>query len=216
MKYDTELVFILDRSGSMRGFEKDTIGGYNEMIDKQKKIDLPCVVSTVLFDDQFEVLHNRVDLKDIKELTLNDYFVRGSTALLDAIGRSIQKISTIHRKFDQIDKPEKVLFVIITDGMENSSREYNYSSIKRMIELEKNEFGWEFIFIGANMDAIMVAEQMGIHPSRSAKYTPDMLGTKLNYEVIDETIAEFRSNNMIRDDWKDKIDKNYKKSKNSK
>ncbi len=213
MKYDTELVFILDRSGSMRGLETDTIGGFNEMIEKQKKIESPCVVSTVLFDDQFEVLHNRMNLCEIKEMNKNDYYVRGTTALLDAIGRSIQKISTIHRKLDTSEKPEKTLFVIITDGMENASKEYDYASIKRMIELEKNDFGWEFIFLGANMDAISVAEQMGIHKTRASNYIPSMLNTRHNFEVIDETIKQFRFENKINDNWKEKIEEKYNKKK---
>jgi uncharacterized protein YegL len=213
MKYESELVFILDRSGSMRGLETDTIGGFNGMIDKQKKLESTCVVSTVLFDDQFDVIHNRVDLKEIKNLTSNDYYVRGLTALLDAIGRSIRKISNLHRHMNVNERPDKVLFVIITDGMENASKEFRYEHIKKMIEIEKEEYGWEFLFLGANMDAISVAEQMGIKRNRASNYIPDMLNTKRNYEVIDEVISEFRSECRINDNWSDKINKDVPKKK---
>jgi uncharacterized protein YegL len=211
MSQRIELVFILDRSGSMSGLEEDTIGGFNAMIEKQKKVEGQCIVSTVLFDDQFEVLHNRIPLHEVKPMTSEDYYVRGSTALLDAVGRSITKISGIHRHLGKNDRPEKVLFVITTDGMENASVSYSYQDIKKMITVETDEYGWEFIFLGANIDSIGEAHRMGIRKERVANYHNDHIGTTTNYETLSDTIKEFRMENMIRDDWNQKINEDFKK-----
>lgn len=210
MKKDlVELVFILDRSGSMSGLESDTIGGFNGMLDKQKQTPGEAIVSTVLFDDAFEVLHNRKQISEIKPITEKEYFVRGSTALLDAIGRSIVKIISVYRRLKDNEKPEKTVFVITTDGMENASREFSRSQIKEMIEYQKEKFSWEFIFLGANIDAISTARDFGIREDRVANYHSDKKGTQLNYKVISETISELRVNKNIRSDWKDEIDKDF-------
>lgn len=210
MKKDlVELVFILDRSGSMSGLELDTIGGFNGMLDKQKQTPGEAIVSTVLFDDAFEVLHNRKQISEIKPITEKEYFVRGSTALLDSIGRSIVKIISIYRRLKDNEKPEKTVFVITTDGMENASREFSRSQIKEMIEYQKEKFNWEFIFLGANIDAISTARDFGIREDRVANYHSDKKGTQLNYKVISETISELRVNKNIRSDWKDEIDKDF-------
>lgn len=214
MKKDlVELVFILDRSGSMTGLERDTIGGFNSMIDKQKKIEGEALVSTVLFDDRFEVLHNRVNIKEIKLMTSKDYYVRGSTALLDAIGRSINHMVNVYKKLRSEDKPEKTVFVITTDGMENASREYSIKDVNRLINVQKEKYGWEFIFLGANIDAVSTARAFGIHEDRVANYHSDQAGTELNYQVISETIENLRIHKKIEDDWKNKIDKDYQKRK---
>ena len=214
MKKDlVELVFILDRSGSMSGLELDTIGGFNGMLDKQKQTPGEAIVSTVLFDDAFEVLHNRKQISEIKPITEKEYFVRGSTALLDSIGRSIVKIISIYRRLKDNEKPEKTVFVITTDGMENASREFSRSQIKEMIEYQKEKFNWEFIFLGANIDAISTARDFGIREDRVANYHSDKKGTQLNYKVISETISELRVNKAIRSNWKDEIDKDYKNRK---
>jgi uncharacterized protein YegL len=211
MKKDlVEMVFILDRSGSMSGLEKDTIGGFNSMIEKQKKTPGEALVSTVLFDDAFEVLHNRKRIKEVKSMTSEEYFVRGSTALLDAIGRSIVKMVSIYRKLKDDEKPEKMIFVITTDGMENASREFSRSQIKEMIEYQKEKFNWEFIFLGANINAISTARDFGIREDRVANYHSDDKGTEINYRVISDTISELRVNKAIRSNWKEEIDKDYK------
>jgi uncharacterized protein YegL len=210
MKKDlVEMVFILDRSGSMGGLEKETINGFNSMIEKQREVKKDALISTVLFDNQFEVLHNRVDLKEVKLLTSKDYYVRGTTALLDAIGRSIRKIVSIYRKMDAEEKPEKTIFVITTDGMENSSMEFTYDDIKKTIEFQKQKFDWEFIFLGANIDAINTASRFGISSDRAANYHADKRGTSIHYEAIADALMEFRTNKSLSPDWKKKIDKDY-------
>lgn len=210
MKKDlVEMVFILDRSGSMGGLEKETINGFNSMIEKQREVKKDALISTVLFDNQFEVLHNRVDLKEVKLLTSKDYYVRGTTALLDAIGRSIRKIVSIYRKIDAEEKPEKTIFVITTDGMENSSMEFTYDDIKKTIEFQKQKFDWEFIFLGANIDAINTASRFGISSDRAANYRADKRGTSIHYEAIADALMEFRTNKSLSPDWKKKIDKDY-------
>lgn len=210
MKKDlVEMVFILDRSGSMGGLEKETINGFNSMIEKQREVKKDALISTVLFDNQFEVLHNRVDLKEVKLLTSKDYYVRGTTALLDAIGRSIRKIVSIYRKMDAEEKPEKTIFVITTDGMENSSMEFTYDDIKKTIEFQKQKFDWEFIFLGANIDAINTASRFGISSDRAANYRADKRGTSIHYEAIADALMEFRTNKSLSPDWKKKIDKDY-------
>lgn len=210
----TELVFILDRSGSMSGLEADTIGGFNSLIQKQKKEEGKAVVSTVLFDDTCEVLHDRVELEQMKPLTDEDYYVRGCTALLDAVGGAIHHIGNVHKYARAEDRPEKTLFVITTDGMENASRMYNYEKVKKMIERQKEKYGWEFLFLGANMDAVSVAGRFGIAPERAVRYHSDERGTELNYRVLSETIANVRCGAPIMGNWKKEIEKDYERRKN--
>lgn len=205
----TEIVFILDRSGSMQGLEKDTIGGYNSMLEKQKKAPGEAIISTVLFDDVIEVLHNRNDIKDVKPITDEEYYVRGCTALLDAVGCSIHHIGNVHKYARDEDRPEKTLFVITTDGMENASRRYSYDSIKKMIEKQKEKYGWEFIFLGANIDAVEVAGRFGINAENAANYHADSEGTQLNFDVVGEAILCMRENKHMSANWKDRIDKDY-------
>ena len=207
----SELVFILDRSGSMDGLEKDTIGGFNSMLKKQKNEEGEAIVTTVLFDNRYELLHDRINIKGISPITENEYYVRGTTALLDAVGKSIKKIENAHKHTLECETASKVLFVITTDGMENASKIYNYEKIKRMIEDKKKEFGWEFIFLGANIDAIKAAKSIGISEDRATNYNCDSEGTSLNYQVISETVSCLRSKRSIDSDWKKKIEKDYKK-----
>ena len=188
----TELVFILDRSGSMSGLEADTIGGFNSMINKQKKGEGEAIVSTVLFDDQAEVLHDRIDIDKIELMSDEQYYVRGCTALLDAVGGAIHHIGNVHKYAREEDRPEKTLFIITTDGMENSSRHYSYDRVKNMVERQKERFGWEFIFLGANIDAVEVAGRFGIKANRAVNYECDSEGTKLNYDVLSETVTRMR------------------------
>lgn len=214
MKKDlVEMVFILDRSGSMAGLEKQTIDGFNELLEKQRHVKGEAIISTVLFDNEFEVLHNRENIQDVKMLTNEDYFVRGSTALLDAVGRSIRKISHVHRQLKEAYVPEKTIFMITTDGMENASHEFNYDSIKKMIGDQKEKYGWEFIFLGANIDAIAEAKKFGIHADRAVNYHADREGTTLNFEVLDEAVHEFRVNRSISPEWKNRIDADYNSRK---
>ena len=184
----TELVFILDRSGSMSGLESDTIGGFNSMIQKQQREDGEAVVSTVLFDDKTEVIHDRVNLKDIKKLTEDDYYVRGCTALLDAVGDAIHHIKNIHKYAREEDRPAKTLFVITTDGLENASKHYTFKDVKKLINKQQEKHNWEFLFLGANIDAIEVAGNMGIQKDRAANYNCDEAGTALNYEVLADAV----------------------------
>ena len=207
----TELVFILDRSGSMCGLENDTIGGYNSMLDKQKKEPGEAIVTTVLFDDRYELLHDRINLTGIKLLTDKEYYTRCSTALLDAIGKTINKIINVQRNTEENEQAENIVFVITTDGMENSSREYDYQKIRKLIEHQKSKYGWEFIFLGANIDAEGTAERFGVGKDRAATYNADKEGTLLNYEVISETVSYLRANRSISDDWKKRIDEDFKK-----
>ena len=188
----TEIVFILDRSGSMSGLEQDTIGGFNSMINQQKNADGEALVSTILFDNVSEVLHDRINVKDIQPLTDHDYMVRGCTALLDAIGGAIHHIGNIHKYARREDIPEHTMFVITTDGMENASRCYTYDKVKRMVEKEKQKYGWEFLFLGANIDAIQVAARFGIGADRALNYESDSAGTVLNYQVLSETVSAVR------------------------
>lgn len=185
----TEIVFILDRSGSMRGLEADTIGGYNSMIDKQKGEDGEALISTVLFDGQTEVLHDRIPLDKIELITDKEYYVRGSTALLDAIGGAIHHIGNIHKYARSEDVPEKTLFIITTDGMENSSRNYTYDKVKKMVERQKEKYNWEFIFLGANIDAVSVANSFGVEASRAVRYECDSEGTALNFKVMNKLVS---------------------------
>ena len=208
----TELVFILDRSGSMAGLEKDTIGGFNSMLEKQRKEPGDAVVSTVLFDTRVEVIHDRVALADVPDLTDLEYYVRGCTALLDAVGGAIHHIGNVHKYARREDVPEKTLFIITTDGMENASRRYTYEKVRRMIEHEKEKYGWEFLFLGANIDAAVEAKRFGIDESMAANYHCDEEGTALNYEVISEAITSVRAcAATLSADWKKKIDADYRR-----
>lgn len=205
----TELVFILDRSGSMSGLESDTIGGYNSMLSKQKEEEGEVIITTVLFDDEYELLHDRISIKGVDSITDKEYFVRGTTALLDAIGKTLNKIINVQRNTAENEKAENIMFVIITDGMENSSYEYNYDKIKNMIEHQKNKYGWEFIFLGANIDSVATAEHFGIDKDRAADYKADSKGTLLNYEVISDTVSSLRKNKKVSSSWKDRIERDY-------
>lgn len=212
MKKDlTELVFILDRSGSMSGLESDTIGGYNAMLEKQKKEPGEAVITTVLFDDRYELLHDRICIKGIAPITEKEYFVRGSTALLDAVGRTIGKIDRAQKHTVEDERAEHVMFIITTDGLENASREFSNEKVKQMIEHQKKTYGWEFIFLGANMDAAAEAERFGIQRNRAVNYHADSEGTLLNYMVISDTISCLRTSHHLSDDWKKRIDEDFKK-----
>ena len=207
----TEIVFILDRSGSMSGLESDTIGGFNAMIEKQKKAPGEALVSTILFDNVSEVIHDRVNIRDIKPMTDRDYCVRGCTALLDAIGGAIHHIGNVHKYAREEDVPAHTLFVITTDGMENASRRYDSARVKQMIEHEKSKYGWEFLFLGANIDAAKEAARFGIGADRSVNYKCDEAGTALNYEVISEAVCSVRAARPLSADWKRRIDEDVQK-----
>ena len=207
----TELVFILDRSGSMQGLEGDTIGGFNAMIEKQKKEPGEAFVSTVLFDDRTEVLHDRVKMSKVRPITEKEYNVRGCTALLDAIGGAIHHIGNIHKYARAEDVPEHTLFVITTDGMENASRRYSARQVKDMIRRQKENYGWEFLFLGANIDAVETAGRLGIAPSRAVNYHCDSQGTRLNYEVVGQAVAAVRCSAPLDAHWKDAIEADFRK-----
>ena len=215
MNHVTEIVFILDRSGSMAGLEADTIGGFNSLVAKQKKESGQALISTVLFDDKSEVLHDRVPLDQIGVMTDEEYYVRGCTALLDAVGGAIHHIGNVHKYARVEDRPNKTLFIITTDGMENSSTRYTYDKVKAMIERQKNKYGWEFLFLGANIDAVSVADRFGIDKHHAANYHADEVGTALNYAVLSDAICEFRSapKGKVSASWKKKIDEDYKRRK---
>ena len=207
----TEIVFILDRSGSMSGLESDTIGGFNAMIEKQKKAPGEALVSTILFDNVSEVIHDRVNIRDIKPMTDREYCVRGCTALLDAIGGAIHHIGNVHKYAREEDVPAHTLFVITTDGMENASRRYDSARVKQMIEHEKSKYGWEFLFLGANIDAAKEAARFGIGADRAVDYKCDEAGTALNYEVISEAVCSVRAARPLSADWKRRIDEDVQK-----
>ena len=209
----TELVFIMDRSGSMAGLEGDTIGGFNAMIEKQKKEPGEAFVSTILFDNVSEVLHDRVKLDAVPKMTDRDYTVRGCTALIDAIGGAIKHICNIHKYARPEDVPEHTMFVITTDGMENASRRFGSDEVKKMIEQQKSEFGWEFLFIGANIDAVQTAAQFGIGRDRAVNYHADSQGTQVLYETLCAPISAMRSNKAIDADWGRNISKDYNSRK---
>ena len=196
-KNATELVFILDKSGSMAGLESDTIGGFNAMLQKQRALEGECRITTVLFDNRYELLHDRIDIRAVSPMTDKEYQVGGSTALLDAIGRTIRKLVGVQRNTAEEYRAEKVMFVIITDGAENASREYSVQKIRAMIEHEKENYGWEFIFLGANIDAVETAGRFGIAPDRAVDYVPDSVGTELNFQAMSETVACFRATGAV-------------------
>ena len=211
----TEIVFILDRSGSMSGLETDTIGGYNSLIQKQKKEDGEAYISTVLFDDVCEVLHDRVSLEQIQPMTDNEYYVRGCTALLDAIGGAIHHIGNVHKYAREEDRPEKTLFVITTDGQENSSKRYSYEKVKHMVERQKEKFGWEFLFLGANIDAVAEAGRFGIKADRAVNYHCDREGTAVNYQALSKAVssvrrcADVKEMNEALEGWDEEIRSDY-------
>ena len=205
----TELVFILDRSGSMAGLEDDTIGGFNAMIEKQKREPGEALISTVLFDNENEVIHDRVDIQKIRPMTRKEYYVRGCTALLDAVGKAIHHIGNVHKYAREEDRPEKTLFVITTDGMENASMDYSYKDVKRMIERQKEKYGWEFIFLGANIDAAKEAARFGIDADCAANYHADTLGTAVIYEAVNQAVCCTRSGKKLNTAWKTNVDKDF-------
>ena len=207
----TELVFILDKSGSMSGLEKDTIGGFNAMLDQQRKVDGECVITTVLFDNRYELLHDRIDIRAVQPITGKEYFVGGSTALLDAIGKTIHKIGAVQKNTAEEYRAEKVMFVIITDGEENASRCYSSMQIRQMIQRQKERYGWEFIFLGANIDAVETAGRFGIDADRAVDYVPDGEGTELNFRMMSETVATFRECGAVPTACLDEIREDMKK-----
>ena len=204
----TELVFIIDRSGSMAGLEEDTVGGFNAMIGKQKKKDGLCLVTTVFFDNESEIIHDRIRLEDVPEME-DEYYVRGCTALLDAVGKTIEHIGNIHKYARPEDVPANTIFIITTDGMENASHKFTKDKVKKMIERQKKKYGWEFIFIGANIDAVNVAAGIGIGADRAANYHADSRGTRVNYEAMSKAVFSMREAGAIPDNWKEEVDKDF-------
>ncbi len=210
MKKDlTELVFILDKSGSMFGLESDTIGGFNSLIEKQKKEPGEAIVSTILFNHKVEVIHDRINLNEVSTLTENEYVTDGCTALLDAIGSAITKIVSIRKNTPEEEHPEKTMFIITTDGMENSSSEYSYSKIKKMIKLQQEKYNWEFIFLAANIDSAEVADSIGIARENAVSYCCDAAGIDLNYECVSSAISELRFSKKMSEEWRKKIDEDF-------
>ena len=207
----TELVFILDCSGSMSGLEKDTVGGFNAMLRKQRREEGRVLVSTVLFNTETRVIHDRVPLDRVGELTEDDYCVGGCTALLDAVGGAIHHIGNVHKYARAEGRPDRTLFVITTDGLENASRRYNYQKVKAMIERQKARYGWEFLFLAANMDAAAEAARFGIAPDRAAEYCCDAEGTSLNYDVIGDAVTCMRQHRPLAPTWKERIDADRRK-----
>ncbi len=207
----TELVFILDKSGSMSGLELDTIGGYNSMLAKQKAVEGECRITTVLFDHDYELLHDRIDIRAVGPITEREYFIGGSTALLDAIGRTIHKIVSAQKHTAEDYRAETVMFVIITDGYENASRRYSAERVRQLIEHETSKYGWEFIFLGANIDAVETAGRFGISADRAQNYHADSDGVELNFRVMSETIATFRTSAAMPPNWSEEIEEDYKR-----
>ena len=205
----TELVFILDRSGSMAGLEGDTIGGFNAMLEKQKKEEGEALLSAVLFSDRSTVLYDRADIRKVEPMTDRQYFVGGCTALLDAIGDAVHHIGNVHKYAREEDRPKRTVFVIITDGMENASRRRCYDEVRRMVERQREKYGWEFLFLGANMDAISAARRFGIREDRAVRYECDAKGTALNFEVVSDTIGSIREGAMPTAAWKKRIEADY-------
>ena len=209
----TELVFILDRSGSMAGLEDDTIGGFNAMLEKQKQEPGEALVSTVLFDNESQVIHDRIPLNRVQPLTRKEYYVRGCTALLDAVGSAVHHIGNVHKYAREEDRPEKTVFVITTDGMENASRRYTYQRVKELLQRQQEKYGWEFLFLGANIDAAAEAARFGIAPERAANYHADSQGTGVIYETVNEAICSVRKHAPLAANWKAKVDRDYKSRK---
>jgi len=212
----TELVFILDKSGSMGGLVADTIGGYNAMLEKQQAVEGECHITTALFDNNYELLHDRIDIRAVRPITTKEYYVGGGTALLDAIGMTIQKIGNAQKHTAEEYRAEKVIFIIITDGQENASRSYSSDMIKSQIDRQKTKYGWEFIFLGANIDAVSTANRFGIQPDRAVDYLADSEGVKLKYIVMNNTISKFREKTTISNEHFETLHKNVKKQKNRK
>ena len=213
-KHLTEIVFILDRSGSMAGLEDDTIGGFNALIAKQKQETGEALVSTFLFDNESQLIHDRLDIRQVPPLTRREYYVRGCTALLDTVGKAVEHLSFIHKYAREEDRPEKTLFVITTDGMENASRHFTYDRVKALIEKQKAEYGWEFLFLGANIDAAREAARFGIQADRAADYHADRRGTAVVYETVSDAIDHIRTCPApLQASWKRKVDADYRKRK---
>ena len=212
MKKDlTELVFILDRSGSMAGLESDTVGGFNAMIEKQRKQQGECLVSTVLFENDSQVLHDRVPLDRVEKLTENDYSVGGCTALIDAIGGAVHHIGNVHKYARTEDVPEHTMFIITTDGYENASHHYTSDQVKKMIERQKSKYGWEFLFIGANIDAVETAANFGIDRDRAVNYNADAKGTRIVYDAVASAVGQVRTNKTLGKNWRNDIDEDFSK-----
>ena len=209
----TEMVFILDRSGSMGGLESDTIGGFNAMIEKQKKQEGKAYVTTVLFDHEIQVLHSRVELSEIPPMTDKDYTVRGTTALIDAIGTTIKRIKSMHKELPEKEVPEHTIFVITTDGMENASSQYSSKEVKKMIEHQKKKHNWEFLFIGANIDAVETAKHFGIDKNRAVNYKADAQGTSVLYSAVSSVVGRVRKSKAIEDTWSQEINEDFEKRK---
>lgn len=205
----TEIVFLLDRSGSMSGLEADTIGGFNSMLEKQKQETGEAILSAVLFDHECQVVYDRVDIRKAEPMTEKQYYTRGSTALLDALGGAIRHIAAAHRYAREEDRPGKTIFVITTDGMENASRHWTYREVRKLVEHEKEKYGWEFLFLGANMDAISAAGRMGIGADRAVRYEHDSVGTALNFKVVSEAVCSMRCDAPLEENWKAEIDRDY-------
>ena len=205
----TEVVFILDRSGSMAGLEKDTIGGFNAMLEKQRRGEGQALISTVLFSNESAVIHDRVDAREVPPLTDREYFVCGCTALLDAVGGAIRHIGNVHKYAREEDRPERTLFIITTDGMENASRHYDLRRVRAMIERQKARYGWEFLFLGANIDAVDTAARLGIDADRAANFHCDARGTQLNYEAVSDAVSAMRCAAPLSADWKERIDSDF-------
>ena len=206
----TEMVFILDKSGSMAGMEADTIGGFNSMIERQKQAEGEALVSTVLFSNNSTVIHDRVDVRKVEPMTDRQYFVGGGTALIDAIGGAIHHIANVHKYAREEDRPEHTVFVITTDGMENACHRYSSDEVKAMVRKEKEQFGWEFLFLGANIDAVETAARFGIGRDRAVNFHSDSRGQTLNYKVVSEAVCQVRSNAPLGADWKDEIEVDFR------
>ena len=209
----TELVFILDRSGSMAGLESDTVGGFNGMLHKQKAEEGVAYVTTVLFDDQIETLHDRIPLPEVRDITEKEYYVRGCTALIDAIGATVQHIETIHKYARKEDVPAHTVFVIITDGMENASRKFSSDEVKKMISRKKEKDDWEFLFIGANIDAVETAKHIGISADRAVNYRSDRKGTRVVYDCVNAPLQAMRRNESINADWSEAIEADFNENR---
>lgn len=214
----TEIVYILDRSGSMTGLEEDTIGGFNSMIKKQKKSNKEALVTTILFDNNFEVLHDRINIKDVPEMTIDDYYTSGCTALLDSVGIAIDQISKVQKTYKKEKRPEKTVFIINTDGLENASHIYTYDIVKKMIH-KKQKKGWEFLFIGANFDAAKEADKIGIKKNRATTYVHDDIGTKNVYSGMAKAVCSVMEASSLEEvdaciedsGWSEEIEADYKK-----